>query len=180
MIALRAGSLGAAILLASVALAAGTADDPRQVLEGAHDITWDATPATVLRRLDPGTTVVWLGRVQELRAYADPAGETVLDLHCLYIPLARRSPGGLASPIAVEKETTERFLVSLRSPKMPLSRARQLSEEARRRVYYALISGEPIGVRRYQGRPAVLVDAHKTIFSDALKLREATPKRGPG
>lgn len=167
----KLSSVLAAALVVLSAVAAEPRTDPVSVLDGVTGIDWSVGPSDFVGRKRGDATVVWLGRILEMLPYANARGETVLDFYCAYIPLTNPSPDGLATPILVKLETDQLFLVSIRSPKLPLEQARKLSREVREKVHYALIAGQTIQLRSYHGRPVVLVGAYKAIFSDKLSLK---------
>lgn len=169
----RLSSFLAAALLVFSAFAADPGNDPVSVLEGVTGIDWSVSPSDFVGRKRDDAKVVWLGRVLEMVPYVNARGETVLDFYCAYIPLTNPSPDGLATPILVKLETDQLFLVSIRSPKLPLAQARKLSQEVQAKVHHALIAGQTIQLRNYHGRPVVLVGAYKAMFSDRFSLKSA-------
>ena len=166
------------LLLAAIALwafsvqsVASPAQDPLSVLEGVSHIQWQLTPAEAISQLKNEPNVVWVGRVVELVASRKPNGETVLDFYCAFIPLQNPSPEGLAEPIATKPETEQVFLVSIRSPAMPIEQANKLSVELKEKPHFAVASGSPIQLTRYNNREVVQIGVHKVIFSDKLVLK---------
>ena len=135
------------------------------------DIKWAATPQDYPKSISAKDSVLWVGPIEDINAYVNEQKETVIEFLCRHLSLVKPEPAGVVEPIQAQDRQTGFFVISIRSPKMPLQQALDLREENKKKRHFAAVLGEPVDRRFFTvGRLAVYVHSEKAAMSDTLRV----------
>jgi hypothetical protein len=168
-----APSVGAAIRSAP---APAGASDPTHLIDGVGGIEWAwgprETQATIGNKAGVQPTVVWVGRVADVRIGRPVTGgdDGVLEFLVAYQPLVKPSSAALAPPIRLRPETGEHFVVSLRSPPVTEEMLKNLRQSMLDRTHYAVVLGEPRFIAAYGRHAAIFLQTRRATVTQALKV----------
>jgi len=134
-------------------------------------IFWNATPRDYPEKVTSKDSVLWVGVIEEADAYINDKKETVLEYLCRHLSLQNASSDGLIEPIKATESHAGYFVISVKSPSLPLKEAKECVEEIHKVKHYAIMLGEPVARRTFHGRSAVYVHGKVAEMSDELNIQ---------
>ena len=140
-------------------------------VKGQTSIVWGAIPRDYPEKVTSKDSIVWIGVIEDAAAYINDQKETVIEFLCRNMLFERPGPESLTEPIRIKDSDSGYFVISLRSPSLPLEQAKDYKEEVRKVRHYAAVLGEPVDRRNFSGRSAVYVHSQKAEMSDKLKVQ---------
>lgn len=154
------------------------ATDPTYLIDGLGGIEWIWTPRETLATLmnknksGPQPTVVWVGRVVDVRAGrpVDGGTDSVVEFLAAYMPLAKPGPGALSPPLRLRPETGEYFVVSLRAPAASEDVINNLRQSMRDTTHYTVVVGEPRFIAPFGRWAAIFLQTRRATVSQQLKI----------
>ena len=173
---LLAQPAGAAPGTAQKPPAAGQSSEAIALIEGIGGIEWKWSPretqATIRNKAGVQPTVLWIGRVVDVRLGRSVTGgeDGVLEFLAAYQPLVNPSPAALAAPIRLRPETGDHFVVSLRSPPVTEDMVKNLRQSMLDRTHYAVVLGEPKFIAAYGRQAAIFLQTRRASVTQALKV----------
>lgn len=174
-----AGALLACAPLAALAQgrpAPAGATHPTNIVDGLGGIEWAWTPretvATLQAKATLQPTVVWVGRVVDVRVGRPVGGEadSVLEFLAAFMPYVRPGPEALSPPVRLRPETGEMFVVSLRSPRAEEALIRNLRQSMLDQTHYTVVVGEPKFVGSYGRQQAIFLQTRRATVSQQLRV----------
>ncbi len=140
-------------------------------VKGRSDIKWAATPQDYPKSISEKDSILWVGPIEDINAYVNDQKETVIEFLCRHLSLVTSGPAGVVEPIQTQDRQTGFFVITIRSPKMPLQQALDLREGNKKKRHFAAVLGEPVDRRFFTvGRSAVYVHSEKAAMSDTLRV----------
>jgi hypothetical protein len=152
------------------------ASDPTHLIDGIGGIEWGwgprQTQATINNKAGVQPTVVWIGRIVDVRIGRSVTGgdDGVLEFLAAYQPLAKPSAAALAPPIRLRPETGEFFVVSLRSPPVTEDTLKNLRQSLLDRTHYTVVLGEPKFIAAFGRQAAIFLQTRRATVTQALKV----------
>jgi hypothetical protein len=153
------------------------ATEPAQILDGIGGIEWGWTPrntvATLMNTMGgPQPTVVWVGRIIDVRAGKPLVGDgdSVVEFLAAYMPLAQPGPQALGVPVRLRPETGEHFVVSLRSPAVSEEMLNNLRQSMLDVTHYTVVVGEPRFVAPFGRWSAIFLQTRRATVTQQLKI----------
>lgn len=133
-------------------------------------IKWDASPIDYPKQVSSKDSILWVGSIEDINAYINDQKETVIEFLCRHLSLIKSGPAGITEPLQVNDRQSGYFVISIRSPAMPLDKALELREENKKKRHFAAVLGEPVDRRFFSGHLAVYVHSEKAMMSDTLRV----------
>lgn len=167
---------GAAPGAAQKPAAAAQSQEAIALIEGIGGIEWKWSPretqATIRNKAGVQPTVLWIGRIVDVRLGRSVTGgdDGVLEFLAAYQPLVNPSPAALAAPIRLRPETGDHFVVSLRSPPVSEDMVKNLRQSMLDRTHYAVVLGEPKFIAAYGRHAAIFLQTRRASVTQALKV----------
>ncbi len=146
------------------------------LIDGVGGIEWKWSPretqATIRNKAGVQPTVLWIGRIVDVRLGRSVTGgeDGVLEFLAAYQPLVNPSPAALAAPIRLRPETGDHFVVSLRSPPVTEDMLKTLRQSMLDRTHYAVVLGEPRFIAAYGRHAAIFLQTRRASVTQALKV----------
>lgn len=156
--------------------AAGQSSETARLIEGIGGIEWGwgprETQATIRNKAGVQPTVLWIGRIVDVRIGRSVTGgeDGVLEFLAAYQPLIKPSPAALVPPIRLRPETGDHFVVSLRSPPVTEDMVKNLRQSMLDRTHYAVVLGEPKFIAPYGRQVAIFLQTQRASLSQSLKV----------
>ena len=154
--------------------------DLSPLIQGVGGIEWRWGPretlATLTTKGTPQPTVVWIGRIVDVRAGKSVAGEkeSVVEFLAAYMPLVAPGAEALVSPVRLRPETGEHFVVSLRSPAATEEMLKNLRQSMLDTPHYTVVLGEPRGVAPFGRWVAIWLQTRRATVTQQLKFEIVT------
>ena len=140
-------------------------------VKGQSGIKWDASPIDYPNQVSSKDSILWVGPIEDINVYINDQKETVIEFLCRHLSLVKSGPAGVTEPLQVKDRQTGFFVITIRSPELPLQKALELQEENKKKRHFAVVLGEPVDRRFFSvGRSAVYVHSVKAMMSDTLRV----------
>ena len=148
---------------------------PVSLVEGLHELDWQATPAS-LRAQPSNATVIWVGQVKAIRAgthtlQTKANGQSIkvpsAEFICTWHPLAGVGPQALQTPVRVGPPTNEVFVVALNSTGLTPNRIRSMQRDLSRKPHYAIVTGKLVSFGQMDGQPVTFIKMGRSLIGDA-------------
>ncbi|MBY0440490.1 MAG: hypothetical protein K2W80_20085, partial [Burkholderiales bacterium] len=152
------------------------ASDPTHLIDGIGGIEWAwgprQTQATINNKAGVQPTVLWIGRIVDVRLGRSVTGgdDGVLEFLAAYQPLVKPSSAALTPPIRLRPETGDHFVVSLRSPPLNEEMLKNLRQSMLDRTHYAVVLGEPRYIAAFGRHAAIFLQTRRATVTQALKV----------
>ena len=152
------------------------ASDPTHLIDGIGGIEWAwgprQTQATINNKAGVQPTVLWIGRIVDVRLGRSVTGgdDGVLEFLAAYQPLVKPSSAALTPPIRLRPETGDHFVVSLRSPPLNEDMLKNLRQSMLDRTHYAVVLGEPRYIAAFGRHAAIFLQTRRATVTQALKV----------
>lgn len=149
--------------------------DLSPLIQGISGIEWRWGPretlATLKKKGTPQPTVVWVGRIVDVRVAKPAPGDkdSVVEFLAAYMPLAAPGPDALVPPLRLRPETGEHFVVSLRSPAVTEEMLKNLRQSILDTPHYTAVLGEPRGVAPFGRWVAIWLQTRRATVTQQIK-----------
>jgi len=137
-----------------------------------QDIKWNATPLDFPDKISSKDSIMWFGTIEDMKAYTNDVGETVIEFFCRHLsPINRDASVLKENLIQVKDLNTGFFVITVRSRDLPLEKASGLCEELKTARHFAAVQGEPEIKRVFSDKLAVFVHSVKSAMSPDLPFK---------